>query len=191
MKVVGINGSPRKKGNTGILINMVFEELETEGITTEFVQLGGKEIKGCRSCYKCFEKKDRRCTVDNDELNPCLEKILEADGIILGSPVYFSGMTAEIKALIDRCGLVGTANGGLFKRKVGASVVAARRAGAVSTFDAINHFFLYGEMFVPGSCYWNVAIGLNPGDVEKDEEGANIMKVLGQNMAWLLKKINN
>ncbi len=189
MKVIAFNGSPRKKGNTQILINRVFDVLNKEGIETELIQLGGKKIKGCVACYKCFKNLDKRCSVDNDVLNENLEKMIEADGIILGSPVYFSNMTSEVKALIDRSGLVGTANGGLFKHKVGAAVVAVRRAGAVSTFDALNHFFLYGQMFVPGSCYWNVSIGLNPGDVESDAEGMNIMKVLGENMAWLLKKI--
>ena len=190
MKVVAFNGSPRKKGNTQILINKVFDELKQEGIETEMVQLGGKKIKGCVACYKCFKNQDKRCSVDNDVLNENLEKMLEADGIILGSPVYFSNMTSEVKALIDRAGLVATANGGLFKHKVGAAVVAVRRAGAVSTFDALNHFFLYGQMFVPGSCYWNVVMGRDPGDVENDAEGMNILKVLGENMAWLLKKVN-
>jgi multimeric flavodoxin WrbA len=190
MKVVGINGSPRKKGNTSILINHVFKELEQEGIETELVQVGGRKIRGCLACYKCFENKDRRCSNDNDVLNGILGKMIEADGIILGSPTYFSDMTSEMKSLIDRCGLVSTANGGLFTHKVGASLAVARRAGAVTTFDALNHFFLYNQMFVPGSSYWNVAIGLAPGDVEKDEEGINIMKTLGRNMAWLMKKVN-
>ena len=190
MKVVGINGSPRKKGNTSIAINHVFEELEAEGIETELVQVGGKKIRGCLSCYKCFANKDGVCSNDNDVLNEILGKMVEADGIILGSPTYFSNMTSEMKALIDRCGLVSSANGGLFTHKVGASVAVARRAGAVTTFDAINHFFLYNQMFVPGSCYWNVAIGLGPGDVENDVEGINIMKTLGKNMAWLMKKVN-
>jgi multimeric flavodoxin WrbA len=190
MKVVGFSGSPRKKGNTQILIKKVFEELEKEGIETELLQLGGKKIKGCSACYKCFQNLDQHCSMKNDVLNEYLDKMLEADGIILGSPVYFSNMTSETKALIDRAGMVGTANGGLFKHKVGAAVVAVRRAGAVSTFDALNHFFLYGQMFVPGSSYWNVSIGREPGDVEQDAEGMNTMKVLGENMAWLLKKVN-
>lgn len=189
MKVVAFNGSPRKKGNTSILINRVFDVLQNEGIETELVQLRDKNLKGCIACYKCFENQDRQCSVKNDDMNGCIEKMVEADGIILGSPTYFSNVTSEMKALIDRAGLVGTANGGLYRRKVGAAVVAVRRAGSVSTFDALNHFLLYGQMVVPGSCYWNVSIGRNPGDVEKDEEGMNIMKVLGENMAWLLKKL--
>lgn len=189
MKVVAFNGSPRKKGNTSILIDLVFSELKKEGIDTELVQLAGKNIRGCISCYKCFQNKDKRCSVKNDGLNECIEKMLEADGIILGSPVFFSNVTAEMKALMDRAGLVATANDSMLRQKVGASVVAVRRAGSVCTFDALNHFFLYGQMVVPGSCYWNMGFGLNPGEVEKDDEGVNIMKVLGQNMAWLLKKI--
>ncbi|MBU0992302.1 MAG: flavodoxin family protein [Proteobacteria bacterium] len=190
MKVVAINGSPRKEGNTNILINRVLDEIKKEGIETEVVQLAGKKIKGCIACYQCFKNMNKQCAVKNDDMNDCIEKILSADGIILGSPTYFSNVTSEIKALIDRCGLVAMANGGLLKRKVGASVVAVRRAGSVSTFDAMNRFFLYGQMIVPGSCYWNMGIGLEPGDVNKDEEGMNIMKVLGQNIAWTLKKIN-
>jgi multimeric flavodoxin WrbA len=190
MKVVAFNGSPRKKGNTSILIKRVFEELEQEGIETELVQLAGKKLKGCIACYKCFENQDQRCAVKNDGLNDCIEKMIEADGIIFGSPTYFSNVTAEMKALIDRAGLVAGANGYILKQKVGAGVVAVRRAGSVTTFDALNHFFLYHQMVIPGSCYWNMSLGMNPGDVEKDEEGVNIMKTLGQNMAWLLKKLN-
>jgi len=190
MKVVAFNGSPRKKGNTSILINYVFKELEQEGIETELVQLAGKKIKGCIACYKCFENRDKRCSVKDDGLNECIEKMIGAEGIIFGSPTYFSNVTSEMKAMIDRAGLVSSANGFLFNKKVGAGVVAVRRAGSVTTFDALNHFFLYNQMIVPGSCYWNMSIGMNPGDVEKDDEGINIMKVLGQNMAWLLKKLN-
>lgn len=188
MKVVGFNGSPRKDGNTAILINYVFEELRAEGIETELVQLGGKKIRGCMACYKCFNNKDCRCAVDSDCLNSCIEKIEGAEGIILGSPTYFTDVTSEMKALIDRAGLVAKANKDMFKRKVGAGVVAVRRAGATHVFDSINHFFLISQMIVPGSIYWNMGIGLEKGDVEKDSEGIQTMKVLGQNMAWLLKK---
>lgn len=191
MKVVAVNGSPRKTGNTHTLLRMVLSELEQEGIATELVQLAGKKITGCIACYKCFENQDRRCAVKNDGLNECLEKMIDADGILFGSPTYFSNITADMKALIDRAGLVASANGFLLRRKVGAGVVAVRRAGSVFAFDALNHFFLYHQMIVPGSCYWNVGVGLNPQDVEKDEEGQNIMKVLGHNMAWLLKKLGD
>jgi len=189
MKVVAFNGSARKDGNTAILIRKVFAELEAEGIETELLQLAGKTIKGCIACGKCYKNKDKRCAVDNDVANECIEKMIEADGIILGSPTYFSDLTAEIKALIDRAGYVARANSHMLQRKVGAAIVAVRRAGSIHTFDSINHFFLIGQMIVPGSSYWNVGIGRAIGDVEQDKEGLETMQILGQNMAWLLKKI--
>jgi len=188
MKVIAINGSPRREGNTFNLINLVFKELEDAGIETEIVQLAGKKIRGCLSCYKCFANKDGHCSVD-DDLNPIIDKMVEADGIILGSPTYVASVSSEIKALIDRACLVSTANGYLFTHKVGASVVAVRRAGSVSAFDTLNHFLLYNQMIVPGSSYWNMGFGLNPGEVQKDEEGLTIMRNLGRNMAWILQKI--
>ena len=190
MKVIAINGSARKEGNTTSLINMVFKELNEEGIDTEIVKLSGKNIKNCLACMKCFENKDRKCVIKSDMLNEIIEKMASADAIILGSPTYFANVTPEIKALIDRAGLVGIANDHLFARKVGAAVVAVRRAGSTNTFDAINKFFFINQMIVPGSSYWNMGIGLKPGDVNNDEEGMLTMKNLGQNMAWLLKKIN-
>ena len=190
MKVIGFNGSPRKDGNTSILINYVFEELNREGIETELFQLGGTRIYGCRACYKCFEKKNQSCQMDSDILNDCIEGMLAADGIILGSPTYFADLTPETKALIDRAGLVSRANGEMFRRKIGAAVVAARRGGSIHAFDSINHFFLISQMIIPGSNYWNLGFGLEKGAVEKDEEAIQIMKILGQNMAWLLKKVH-
>jgi multimeric flavodoxin WrbA len=189
MKVVGFNGSARKDGNTAILINYVFGELENADIQTEMVQLAGRDIHGCRACFKCFNNKDGHCAVDNDYLNQCIDRMAQADGIILGSPTYFTDVSAEMKALIDRAGLVAMANGDMFKRKVGAAVVAARRAGSVHVFDSINHFLLISQMIVPGSNYWNMGFGLDKGDVEKDTEGINTMKTLGRNMAWLIGKI--
>lgn len=189
MRVIGINGSARRDGNTAILIKRVFAELEKEGIETELIQLAGKPISGCKACYKCMENKDKKCSVKNDFFNECYEKMVEADGIILGSPTYFSDMSAEMKALIDRSGFVSMFNGGLLKRKVGAAVSAVRRAGAIHTIDSINHLFFISQMIVPGSSYWNLGIGMGKGDVESDAEGMRTMQVLGENMAWLLKKI--
>lgn len=191
MKVVAFNGSPRKDGNTAILIQYVFEELQKEGIDTEFVQVGGNLIHGCTACRTCFARKNRRCVIENDMLNDCASKMFAADGIILASPVYFADLTSELKALIDRAGFVAAANDNPLKRKVGAAVLAVRRAGAVHALDSINHFFLIREMIIPGSIYWNLAIGREKGEVEKDEEGIRTMKVLGQNMAWLLKKLGS
>lgn len=190
MRVVGFNGSARKGGNTSLLLRHVFTELEKEGIETGLVELSGKRIHGCTACYKCFTNKDRRCAVKGDAVNDCIAKIDGADGILLGSPTYFTDVTAEMKALIDRAGMVGRANENMYRRKVGAAVVAVRRAGAIHAFDTMNHFFLIGEMIVPGSSYWNIGVGREIGDVEKDEEGVATMRTLGQNMAWLLKRLN-
>ena len=187
MKVVGFNGSPRKDGNTSILIQRVFKELENQGIATELVQLSEKEIRGCIACSQCIKNKDRRCAVKKDAANECIEKMLEAEGIILGSPVYFNDVTPEMKALIDRTGYVARANSRMFKNKVGAAVAAVRRSGAVHTLDTINHFFLSGEMIIVGRV---IGVGREKGEVEKDEEGVQLAKTLGQRMAWLLKKIN-
>ena len=191
MKVVAINGSARKDGNTAILIRRVLSVLESEGIETELIQLAGEQIHGCMACGTCRKVQNKQCKIVTDNVNLYIEKMATADAIILGSPTYFSMMTSEMKALIDRAGFVGKANGDLFKRKVGAAVVAVRRAGGIPTFDAINHFFLISQMIVPGSSYWNVGIGLNPGDVEKDAEGMKTMEDLGRNMAWLLKKLKS
>ncbi|MDE4908262.1 flavodoxin family protein [Methanogenium marinum] len=189
MKVIAINGSPRKDGNTTHLLRAVLTELENEGIETELMHIGGRNIHGCTACMKCWENLDKKCIIDNDIINECIAKMAEADGIIIGSPTYFTDVNAEIKALIDRAGFVGLANGGLFTRKVGAAVVAVRRGGAIQAFDTINHLFGISNMITVGSSYWNIGIGLEPGEVEKDEEGMATMKNLGQNMAWLLKKI--
>jgi multimeric flavodoxin WrbA len=190
IKVVAFNGSARKGGNTAILLGYVLKELEKEGIETELIELSGTTIHGCLACRKCSVKKDRRCSQTGDMGNAYIEKMEQADGILLGSPTYVTDVTPEIKALIDRACLVGKANGGIFRRKVGAAVVAVRRAGAIHAFDTLNHFFLISEMIVPGSSYWNIGVGLEKGDVEKDEEGIRTMKTLGQNMAWLLKKVH-
>jgi multimeric flavodoxin WrbA len=189
MKVVAINGSARKGGNTAILLRMVLGELEAEGIETEMIELSGQTIHGCQACYKCSARKDHRCSQRDDFGNFCIEKMEDADGILLGSPTYVADVTPEIKALIDRACLVSRANGGMFRRKVGAAVVAVRRAGAIHAFDALNHFFFITEMIVPGSSYWNIVYGRDIGEVEKDAEGVQTIKTLGKNMAWLLKKL--
>ena len=186
MNVLAFNGSARKDGNTAKLIHFVFEELEKEGITTDLIQLAGTNIHGCRSCFGCFKSKNHKCAFDDDDVNTYIQKMVDADAIILASPVYFANMSTELKALIDRVGFVNRANGNMLRRKVGAAVVAARRAGAVFTHDAINHFFFISEMVVPGSTYWNMGFG----DVQNDTEGEKTMRDLGKNMAWLLKCIH-
>lgn len=190
MKVVAINGSARKDGNTAMLINVVLEELKKEGFKTELLQMAGQNLKGCVACYKCFKNKDGRCVNDKDKMNEYIAKMREADGILLGSPTYFSDVTSNMRALIERCGFVGRANDYILKRKVGSSVVAVRRAGAIPAFNSMNLFLHYMQMILPGSSYWNIGIGREPGDVLKDAEGIQTMKTLGENMAWLLKRLH-
>jgi multimeric flavodoxin WrbA len=189
MKVMALNASARRDGNTAMLLNVVLDELKAEGMETELIQLGGKTIKGCRACYKCFERRDRHCAVGTDMLNDLLDKMLAADGILLGSPTYFSDVTANMRAVIERAGFVARANNYMLKRKVGASVVAVRRAGAIPAFSSMNLFLHYMQMVMPGSSYWSLGMGRDIGDVLKDTEGIQTMKDLGQNMAWLLKKV--
>ncbi|RIJ45961.1 flavodoxin family protein [Maribellus luteus] len=189
MKIVAINGSPRRNGNTALLIHEMFKIFEAEGFQTELVQLGNKPVHGCTACAKCKEEQDGRCHIKNDHLNLCIEKMLEADGIIIGSPVYFADVTTEIKALIDVAGYATRAGGHLLKRKVGAGVIAVRRGGALHAFETINNFFLINQMIVPGSSYWNFAIGRNPGDVLNDDEGMQTIRTLADNMVWLLNQL--
>lgn len=189
MKVLALNASARKDGNTAILINLVLDELKKEKIETELVQMGGHNLAGCRACYKCFKNKDRRCVVKKDMLNEILEKLDSADGLLLGSPTYFSDVSSNMRSFIERCGFVARANDYMYKRKVGASVVAVRRAGAVPAFNSMNLFLHYMQMVMPGASYWSLGVGRDPGEVLKDEEGVQTMKSLGHNMAWLMKKL--
>jgi len=188
-KVVAFNGSPRKDGNTAILLNLVLDELKKDGIDTELIQLAGETLSGCIACYKCAENRDQKCAVVKDRVNEYIAKMQQAEGILLGSPTYISDMTANMKALIERSTIVSRSNGDLFKRKVGAAVIAVRRAGSTHVLSSMNYFFLINQMMIPGSSYWNMGIGRNPGEVKNDAEGIQTMKTLGQNMAWLLKKI--
>ena len=187
MKVLALNGSPRKNGNTATLLEKVLSPLIEAGWETEIVQIGGQKIQGCRGCLKCAEKKNLRCVFDNDILNGVLEKMLAADAMILGTPCYFTDMSAEMKALVDRAGFVAFVNGGLFQGKIGAAVVAAGRGGATHAFDSINHMFLMSRMIVPGSTYWNMGYGSNEKDVLNDSYGMENMNHLGRTIAWLGK----
>ena len=192
LKVIAFNGSPRVNGNTAQSLQIVLGELEKEGIETEFIQLGGRKVFGCLACEKCWETKDNRCIRQDDEMNTFIQKMIEADGIIIGSPTYFSNVSTEVKALIDRCGFVAKANGGdILRGKVGAAVVSVRRAGATFTYSAINFFFGIAEMVMPSSSYWNMTLSLNPGDVKQDKEGIETFQTLGKNMAKLLKQVRN
>ena len=189
MKVVAFNGSPHKKGNTYNAIETVAKELEKEGIEVEIVHVGNKAIRGCIACGGCSRNQNERCVLDKDEVNEWMQKMKEADGIILGSPVYYSAIAGTMKSFLDRAFYVASSNGGMFRHKVGASVVAVRRSGGIPVFDQLNNYINYSEMIMPTSNYWNVAYGTAPGEVTQDEEGMQIMRVLGKNMAWMMKVV--
>ncbi len=185
MKAVAVNGSPRREGNTNILLNKVLEPLAAAGWETEVIQLGGKKLNGCLACFRCFEKRDGHCGRSDDAFNEIADKVFSADAIILGSPTYFTDVSAEMKGLLDRLGMVALANGGLLKGRIGAAVAAVRRGGGTHVFDTINHMYLMSGVVVPGSIYWNLGFGMNPGEVESDAEGMDNMRQLGQTIAWL------
>jgi multimeric flavodoxin WrbA len=189
LKVIGFNGSARKKGNTAGSLNTVFAELEKAGIETEMIHVGKEKVRGCIACYGCAKNQDEACTLKDDPVNEWIQKMKEADGILLGSPVYFSGVAGTMKSFLDRAFFVSSVNGGLFRQKVGAAVAAVRRSGGIPTVDTLNHYITYSEMVMPSSNYWNVAHGHNPGEMDQDGEGKQIMTVLGQNMAWIMNVI--
>ena len=189
MKVIAFNGSSKKNGNTASLIWTVFQELAEQDFDVEMIQLGGQFIQPCTACGECQRNQGKRCVIKDDMINECIDKMIEADGIILGSPVHFGDVTGQMKMLIDRAGMVSGANAEIFRRKVGAGIVAARRGGALNAFHTLNNFFLLREMIVVGSSYWNMGYGVNPGEVMQDEEAVRTMRSLGKNMAWLIKKL--
>jgi multimeric flavodoxin WrbA len=187
MKVVAINGSPHKEGNTYHSLKMVSSQLEKNGIDFEIIHIGNKAVRGCIACGKCGENKDEKCSITTDSLNEWIQKMKNADGIIIASPVYYAGIPGTMKCFLDRSFFVSGTNGGLFRNKVGAALVAVRRTGGSVTFDSLNHYLTYSEMILATSNYWNIIHGRTPGEVEQDHEGIQIMEVLGNNMAWLLK----
>ena len=187
MKVVAINGSPKKEGNTYHALKMVGAQLEENGIDFEIIHIGNKALRGCLACGNCAKNKDEKCTTTGDNLNEWIQRMKNADGIILASPVYYAGIAGTMKCFLDRAFYVSGSNGGLFRNKVGAAVVAVRRSGGSVTFDSLNHYLTYSEMILATANYWNIIHGRTPGEVDQDLEGAQIMSVLGNNMAWLLK----
>ena len=192
MKVVAFVGSARKDGNTVALVRHVFAPLEAAGVECELIELAGKRAHGCTACMKCADTKDGNCAGVRDFISEtCIPKALEADGIMIASPVYFADVSSETKALIDRLGYASRQGGNRLARKVGAGVIAVRRAGAIHAFDTINHLFLISEMVVVGSSYWNIGIGRAPGEVEEDAEGLRTMARLGENMAWALERLKD
>ena len=189
MKAIALNGSPHKGGNTNTLLTKVLEPIAEAGIETELIHIGCQALRGCIGCFRCKNTTPPQCVIDNDKMNEYIEKMFDADAIIIGSPTYFASVTAETKALLDRVGFVARMNGNPLKRKIGAAVSAVRRGGAVPTVDTINHMFQIQQMILPGSTYWNFGLGLMPGDVEGDDEGIANMQDLGETIAWLLQKL--
>jgi len=187
-KVILINGSPKAQGNTYQALKLVSDQLENEGISTEIIHIGNKNIRGCLACGACQINKNEKCAIE-DDVNEIIQKLKTADGIVIGSPVYYASIAGTMKSFLDRTFYVASANGGLFRHKVGASVVAVRRSGEVATFDHLNHYFTITEMFVASSNYWNVIHGRMPGEALQDEEGTQTMRVLAKNMAFLIKSI--
>ncbi len=192
MKVIAFNGSPKKEGNTYHAIKLVTDELEKEGIETEIIHVGNKKIRGCIACNQCFKNRDERCGgITDDEVNDWIQKMKEADGVILGSPVHFAAIAGTMKSFLDRAFYVASANNNIFRHRVGAAVVAVRRSGGIPTFDQLNKYINYSDMLIPTTNYWNVIHGAKPGEALQDEEGVQIMRLLGKNMAWLLKLVEN
>ena len=191
MKMVAFNGSPNKEGNTFLAIKMVSAELEREGIETEVIHVGNETIRGCTTCGQCIKNRNEQCVLPGDNTNEWIEKMKHADGIILGSPVHFSAISGAMKSFLDRAFFVAGVNNSMLRHKVGASVVAVRRSGGLPTFNQLNNFLSYAEMLIPMSNYWNVIHGFRPGEVTQDLEGVQIMRVLGKNMAYLMKLVEN
>lgn len=191
MKVVAFNGSPSNQGNTAEALQMVLAELEEKSIETELIHIGAQQVQECIACHMCARNRDECCVLKGDDVNLWIQKMKQADGVIFGSPTHFAGMSAKMKAFMDRAFYVSGNNGGLFRLKPAAAVAVVRRSGGVPAFDAMNRYIQYSEMFLVGSNYWNVVHGALPGEAGQDEEGAQIMSVLGQNMAWLLKVLED
>ena len=184
MKVVLINGSPHRKGNTFIALSEVAGALEKEGVQTEIIQLGIKAVQGCIACNKCAEL--GHCVFQDTLYNQVREALQEADGIVVGSPVYYAGPNGALCALLDR---VFYSCSELLAYKAGASVAVCRRGGASATFDRLNKYFTILNMPVVSSQYWNSVHGMRPGEATEDAEGLQTMRMLGRNMAWLLKGV--
>ena len=191
MKVVAINGSPRRGGNTEIMLNAVLEPLKEAGVETKIIQVGGQNIHGCRGCWACGKLANRKCAFNDDIVNDILEDLFTADAIIWGTPSYYGNMTPELKALIDRAGIVASANGKLFRHKVGAAVIAERRGGGSFIQASIHEMMLMSEMIIPGSTYWNFGFGRDKGEVSSDAEAMANMKNLGENILMLIQKLND
>ena len=184
MKVLLINGSPRKEGNTFIALSEVAKALKEDGIESEIVSIGAKAVQGCIACGRCAEL--GRCAFNDDLYNKVREKLETADGIVIGSPVYYAGPNGSLCALLDR---LFYSAGALLAYKPAAAVAVCRRGGASATFDRLNKYFTIKNMPVVSSQYWNSVHGMLPGEAWQDIEGLQTMRTLGHNIAWVLKSL--
>ncbi len=191
MNVLAINGSPRIKGNTNIALDFIANELTSEGIDTDILQLGTNVIKCCMACGVCGKMQNERCTIDDDIVNDAIQMMKNADAIIFGSPVHFAGISSNLKAFMDRVFYVSSKNNGLFRHKVGGAIAVTRRSAGVVTFNSITNYLLFAEMIIPAGNYWNVVYGRDIGEVEQDIEGLQTLKTFAKNMAWIMKLIEH
>jgi len=189
MRALAISGSPRAEGNTELMLGKVLGVLRREGIEAELVSVSDKFVKPCVACGACAKNKDRACAIKDDDFHELLERMLAADIIVVGSPVYFGSATPQLMALLDRAGYVSRQNGNLFSRKIGGAIVVARRAGQNFTLAQLLYWFLINDMIVPGSSYWNIAFGAAKGQAEQDAEGVQTVTRFAENVAWLAKKV--
>lgn len=185
MHVLAINGSPHRKGCTATALELVANELESVGITVELIQIGHLSVHGCNACHHCRTSPEHDCIFSDDPVNELRTKAHEADGILLGSPVYYAGIAGTMKCFLDRFFFAGAG----LEYKVGAAVVSLRRTGGIHAFHQLNNYFNLAKVIITPSCYWNVIHGMKSEETLRDEEGVGILKALGQNMAWLMKSL--
>ena len=190
MRVLGVSGSPRSGGNTDILIQTALDHMAGAGFETDFLPLAGREIRPCEACGGCAKNDEPDCVLNDPGFDGVVKLFIDADAVIVGSPVYFGSATPQTMALLDRVGYVSRRHGNFLRRKVGAAVAVGRRAGQNFTFAQINYFFLLSEMIVPGSTYWNVGTARDKGDIKQDREVLETIRDLTANMAWLLNKLD-
>jgi multimeric flavodoxin WrbA len=186
MTVIALNGSPRKDGNTSIALSLMAEELKSEGIETEIIEVGRERIAGCKGCGYCGSSENNKCVINDDILNETALKMRKADGFILGSPTYYAGISGTLKCFLDR---LFYANTQYFSYKVGTSISIARRAGTVDVIHQLNNYLQLAQMVIPPSQYWPVVYGASKGEILNDAEGVQTIKKNSRAMAWILKVI--
>ncbi len=186
MKILALNGSPKKNGNTHAVLELIEKEALSQDVEIEIINIGDKNIHGCIACEYCKRSEEKKCVFKEDILNEVVEKMADADGIIIGSPVYYAGINGTLKSFLDRAFY---SNSQRFKYKVGFGFTVSRRSGEVAAFNQINNYFNLAEMIIPPSQYWNVIHGLTPNEVLQDGEGIQTILKSTKSMIWLLKNL--